>query len=306
MSIDPSRHPTASVGSLQPRIEAAIERALASLDQPGVPPRLRAATRHAVFPGGGRLRPHLALSVARACGDRHPALADAVAAAVELLHCASLVHDDLPVFDDAAIRRGRPSVHAAFGDAQAVLVGDGLIVLAFETLASAGAGSNQLAEVVAAIARGVGPCRGLVAGQAWESEPEPDLAAYHHAKTAALFAAATEAGAIASGGVGSAWRPLGELLGAAYQLADDIADHCGDPAALGKPVRQDAARGRPNAHHALGADAAEQRLAATLTAACEAIPPCPSAPELERWIKRSMRRLLPARVNGDDQLPVAG
>jgi geranylgeranyl pyrophosphate synthase len=96
--------------------------------------KLAAAMRHAVFPGGARIRPQLCLAVARACGDSDPALADAAAAAIELLHCASLVHDDLPCFDDAPLRRGRASVHCAFGERLAVLAGDALIVQAFQTL----------------------------------------------------------------------------------------------------------------------------------------------------------------------------
>ena len=93
--------------------------------------------RYAVFPGGARIRPRLCLAVAQACGEDQPAVTDAAAAAIELLHCASLVHDDLPCFDDAPLRRGKPSVHRAFGERLAVLAGDALIVLAFETLARA-------------------------------------------------------------------------------------------------------------------------------------------------------------------------
>ena len=102
---------------------------------PGRPPLLASALRYAVFPGGHRIRPQLCLAVARACGDERSRSADAAAAAIELLHCASLVHDDLPCFDDADMRRGKPSVHAQFGEPIAVLAGDALIVLAFETLA---------------------------------------------------------------------------------------------------------------------------------------------------------------------------
>ena len=114
------------------------------------PPLLAAAMRHAVFPGGARIRPQLCLAVARACGDAHPALADAAAAAIELLHCASLVHDDLPCFDDAATRRGQPSVHAAYGERLAVLAGDALIVLAFQTLAAAARAGHAAAAGAAA------------------------------------------------------------------------------------------------------------------------------------------------------------
>ena len=103
------------------RIEQSLSAIINQHDVPGAPPRLAAAVRHAVFPGGARIRPQLCLAVAMACGDDDPALADATASALELLHCASLVHDDLPCFDDAAVRRGRPSVQAAFGEPLAVL-----------------------------------------------------------------------------------------------------------------------------------------------------------------------------------------
>ena len=103
------------------RIEQALDAALAQHEVPGAPPKLAAAIRHAVFPGGARIRPQLCIAVARACGDDDPALADAAAVALELMHCASLVHDDLPCFDNAATRRGRPSVQAAYGEPLAVL-----------------------------------------------------------------------------------------------------------------------------------------------------------------------------------------
>ncbi|WP_246683072.1 polyprenyl synthetase family protein, partial [Methylobacterium sp. WL9] len=106
------------------RIETALDAAVAHAEAPGAPPRLAEAIRYAVFPGGHRIRPRLCLSVARACGDDDPAAADAAAAAIELLHCASLVHDDLPCFDDAPMRRQKASVHVAFGEPLAVLTGD--------------------------------------------------------------------------------------------------------------------------------------------------------------------------------------
>ncbi|NBS93692.1 MAG: geranylgeranyl pyrophosphate synthase, partial [Betaproteobacteria bacterium] len=120
----------------QLRIERALDAALRLGESTAAPPRLVAATRHAVFPGGARIRPKLCLAVAWACGDDAPTVSDAAAVAIELMHCASLVHDDLPCFDDAAMRRGQASVHAAFGERLAVLTGDALIVLAFRTLAA--------------------------------------------------------------------------------------------------------------------------------------------------------------------------
>src|SRR5215475_9188376 len=121
------------------RIEKALNEAVGLADQPGCPPRLGAAMRAAVFPKGARVRPRLCHAVASACGDDQPGATNAAGAAIELLHCASLVHDDLPCFDNADLRRGKPSVHKAFGERLAVLAGDGLIVLAFEALGRAGA-----------------------------------------------------------------------------------------------------------------------------------------------------------------------
>src|SRR3954452_16784827 len=141
------------------RIELALTVAVTRAEAPGCPPRLGAALRHAVFPRGARIRPRLCLAVAAACGDDDPTAADAAAAAVELLHCASLVHDDLPCFDDAPTRRGKPSVHRAFGEPLAVLAGDALIVLSFELLGRAIAldGSRRGVELIGMLAAVAGP-----------------------------------------------------------------------------------------------------------------------------------------------------
>jgi geranylgeranyl diphosphate synthase type II len=267
------------------RIEQALAVTLSRAEMPRCPPRLAAAMRHAVFPGGARIRPQLCLAVAVACGDDDPAGADAAAAAIELLHCASLVHDDLPCFDDAPIRRGKPSVHAAFGERLAVLTGDALIVLAFQALAQgAGARPHRLAALIATIARGVGMPAGIAAGQGWECEPRVALADYHRAKTGALFAAATVAGALAAGAEPAPWRSLGERLGEAYQVADDLRDASGDADELGKPVGRDAALGRPSAAGELGIAGAIQRLKHLVAGAIEAIPPCPGAVALRTHI----------------------
>src|SRR5215470_14101640 len=133
------------------RIERALRTAIGRADAVACPPKLAAAMRHAVFPGGARVRPRLCLAVAAACGDDDPDLSDAAAASIELLHCASLVHDDLPCFDDAITRRGRPSVHKAFGEPLAVLAGDALIVLAFQTMARAACSPRRLTKLIASV-----------------------------------------------------------------------------------------------------------------------------------------------------------
>ena len=276
------------------RIERVLIAAAARADAPGAPPRLAAAVRYALFPGGARIRPRLCLAVAGACGEDDPAVTDAAAAAIELLHCASLVHDDLPCFDDAATRRGKPSVHRAFGEPLAVLAGDALIVGAFQALAWGTAGAPQrLGMLLHVIGRAVGMPGGIVAGQAWECEPEPDLAAYQRAKTGALFAAATVAGAAAAGAEPEPWRALGEWLGEAYQVADDLRDAVADEEELGKPVGRDLVLGRPSAVLQLGVGGAMERLERLAAEAVRSIPPCGGAAELRQLILGEAQRLMP-------------
>ncbi|MEM6973097.1 MAG: polyprenyl synthetase family protein [Pseudomonadota bacterium] len=276
------------------RIEAALDRAIAHAEAPGAPPLLADALRHAVFPGGARVRARLCLAVARACGEPDPAASDAAAVAIELMHCASLVHDDLPCFDDAGTRRGKPSVHASFGEPLAVLTGDALIVLAFETLGREGARDGRvLGRLVSILGRATGMPGGICAGQAWESEPAIDLVAYQRAKTGALFVAACAAGAAAAGEGPAHWMPLGERLGEAYQVADDLRDALGDAAALGKPVGQDDTHGRPSAVSSLGAQGAKARLDGLVSAAVAAIPECPGRPLLEALVRSEAKRLVP-------------
>ncbi len=276
------------------RIELALEGALARAEAPPSPPKLAAAMRHAVFPGGGRVRPKLLLAVAGACGDPAPTLSDSAAAALELLHCASLVHDDMPCFDDAATRRGRPSVHAAFGEPLALLAGDALIVAAFEAIARAAPADPTAAAALSLIvARSVGMPNGITAGQGWESEAEIDVSAYHRAKTGALFVAASTGGAVAAGRDPGPWRTLGAKLGEAYQVADDLADAFADADAIGKPAGQDAANGRPNAVAALGAAGAVAKLEGLIAEAADSIPPCPGAGALRDLVRLQAKRLAP-------------
>lgn len=278
------------------RIERALALAIGHADKPGCPPRLVAAMRHAVFPGGARIRPRLCLSVAMACAEDHPAISTAAAAAIELLHCASLVHDDLPCFDDAEIRRGRASVHRAFGQSLAVLTGDALIVLAFQTLARTPCPPERIGGVLLSVSGGVGTPGGIVAGQAWECEPVVDLSSYHRLKTGALFAAATMAGAAAAGVEPTPWRALGEAIGEAFQVADDVRDATATPDELGKPSGRDAALSRPSAVRELGLHGAVRRLERLVDGAIESVPACPGAVELRALIQLEARRLVPGKL----------
>ena len=275
------------------RIESALLAAIAKAEA-GAPPRLAGALRHAVFPGGARVRPRLCLAVAGACGDDQPALSDAAAASLELLHCASLVHDDLPCFDDAPLRRGRPSVHRAFGEPLAVLSGDALIVLAFETLARAGSGSpERLVKLLLALGKAAGAPYGLVSGQAWESEPTIVLEAYHQAKTGSLFTAATMSGALAAGADPAPWRAMGAKLGEAYQVADDLLDAVGDSNDGGKPTLRDAALSRPSAVALLGVKGAVARLRGLVGDAMDSVPDCPGREPLQQLTMQMADRLVP-------------
>ena len=279
------------------RVELALERAVAEASSPGAPPILAEALRYAVFPGGHRIRPQIVLAVARACGDRDPATADAAAAAIELLHCASLIHDDLPAFDNADLRRGKASVHLQFGEPIAVLTGDALIVLAFETLAKAFKRTpSRLPALMSIVARSVGSPHGIVAGQAWECESAVSLSDYQRAKTGALFVGSTLAGAAAAGWSTEPWRALGAAIGEAYQVADDLRDVLCDVEELGKPIGQDARRLRPNAAAELGVGGAKARLKGLVDAAVNAIPDCPGVDELRVLVKAQTTRFFPKQL----------
>ncbi|MEM7081596.1 MAG: polyprenyl synthetase family protein [Pseudomonadota bacterium] len=280
----------------QTRIDTALEQALSAAQHEDCPPRLRESLSYAVFPGGARVRPRLTLSVAAACGASNDAVVDAAAAALELLHCASLVHDDMPCFDDADKRRGKATVHLAFDERIAVLCGDALIVTAFQSLAEAAASSSALPELIRLLGQAVSVPRGIVAGQAWECEPDVALERYQQQKTGALFVAATRLGAAAAGVDSAPWARLGERIGEAYQVADDILDVTANPDEIGKPVGRDAARLNPNSVLEMGMDASVLRLKKLIKAAVGSIPPCPGHEALHETIKIEATALMSAAL----------
>lgn len=281
--------------TLDAQINQCLERALAFDHLGTCPPKLQSALRHAVLPGGAHVRPKLCIAVASAC---HPGsdLSDAFAAAtaLELLHCASLVHDDLPCFDDADQRRGRSSVHMEFGESLAVLTGDALIVLAFQTLAREA--KKHFRDLTLVMSEASAPPHGISAGQAWESEPNIDLQAYHNSKTAALFVAAARAGAISVGECDDEWRALGEHLGRAYQIADDLRDVVLTPEELGKPAKQDVRNCRPSAVESYGVDGAYDRLRAAINEAAASVPDCEGSDGLRQLIHAQSIRLTPKHL----------
>ena len=277
---------------IERQIQSALDRASSN-----APATLAEAMGYAVFPGGGRVRPLLTLATAEACGAKDSPLAFSAATAIELIHCASLVHDDMPAFDNAALRRGKASLFRVYGEPMALLVGDALISLAFEELGYAAmAGPEKAAQLIRVVARGIGASHGIIGGQAWELEEQINIEKYHRAKTGALFEAACVAGAVAAGVDGEAWRELGQLLGEAYQLADDLADVLGDSAAIGKAVGQDGANHAPNAVHRLGVLATVERLEQRIAAAQHAVPACVRHDKMQALIERVGHRLCPPQL----------
>ncbi|WP_299707407.1 polyprenyl synthetase family protein [uncultured Tateyamaria sp.] len=291
---------------LSTRIETAIAEAVGVGQGAGraTPPKLASALHYATAPGGARIRPTILMSVAMACGDDRPAVSNAAASALEMIHCASLVHDDLPCFDDADMRRGKASVHRAYSEPLAVLAGDSLIVLAFETLArQSGHAPERVAQLIMTLAQRTGMPGGICAGQGWESEDQVDLKAYHQAKTGALFIAATQMGAIAAGQDAEQWFELGDRIGEAFQVADDLRDALYDEATLGKPAGQDDLHGRPNAVASFGVQGAISRLKDILGGAIASIPSCPGEAQLAEMVRMYAERLTPvvspSRVPGE-------
>ena len=272
------------------RLEAALRAAVDRLTADGCPPRLAAAIEYAVFPPGNRLRPRLCVAVANALGSGDGEHTEAAAVALEFLHCASLIQDDLPAFDDAADRRGRPATHEAFDVPTAILAADALIIGAFETIARTGTQHPALAAVLTLeIARGTGAPHGAVAGQGWEGETDIDLVRYHRSKTAALFEAATAAGAIVAGHDPAPWRRVGHWLGRAYQIADDIADEGSNG-----QHNSDAALGRPNALRAFGRDASVAELEHCIQQSLDAVPSCPGDRMFRAFLESMLERFRPA------------
>ena len=271
-------------------IERALATALSGALSPDCPPKFASALHYAVFPGGARIRPKLLQAVAYACGDADPVATMAGACAIEFLHCASLVHDDLPCFDGAAYRRGKASVHVEFGERLAVLAGDALIVEAF-------AATANFPQITRIVAQSASAPHGICAGQAWECEDTMDLVNYQRAKTGALFAACTMVGAVAAGRDPLPWQKLGMLIGEAFQVADDLRDVAGVSGEIGKPTGQDAAHGLPNMVSTLGFDGAVQHLDNLLARVVDSIPDCPGRAALGQQIVAVSRSMVPKQLH---------
>jgi farnesyl diphosphate synthase len=252
------------------RVERVLERALPAGEQE--PARLHAAMRYAALGEGKRIRPLLVYATGSAVGVE-PAALDAAAAAVELIHAYSLVHDDLPAMDDDDLRRGRPTTHRAFDEATAILAGDALQVLAFELLANEampGVQDSGRVEMIRLLARASGTL-GMAGGQAM------DLAAtgrklelrqvedMHALKTGALICASVLIACAASPQLPPARREslagYGRAIGLCFQIVDDLLDVLGDPTVTGKVAGSDALRGKPTYPAIAGVAAARARAA---------------------------------------------
>ena len=249
-------------------VDSSLDRFLPGVDT--LPTRLHTAMRYSVFAGGKRIRPILMLAACEAVGGEMKKVLPA-ACAIEMVHSYSLIHDDLPAMDDDDFRRGNPTNHKVYGEATAILAGDGLLTEAFILLSNKNIWGDipaeQSLEVINIIAKGSGSC-GMVGGQVVDMEAEKSpvdlttLEYIHTHKTGALILAAIEVGALLGGASAEQRRALrnyGEAAGLAFQVADDILDIVADPSQLGKDVGSDQQRGKASYPALLGLDGARQR-----------------------------------------------
>ncbi len=246
--------------------QSLIERRLGELFQDS--PRfadLQEAMEYSLLAGGKRIRPVLTLEVCRMCGGEVQ-LALPLACAVEMIHTYSLIHDDLPAMDDDQLRRGRPTNHVVYGEATAILAGDGLLTAAFEQVCAARLPAPQIVEAAACLARNAGPA-GMVGGQALDMAGEgraltrPELEQLQSLKTGALICAAADLGCIAAGGTPAQRaqvRAYALALGRAFQVRDDMLDVISSDQELGKNTGSDQANEKTTFVTTLGLDGCAQ------------------------------------------------
>jgi farnesyl diphosphate synthase len=273
---------SSNLTALSARADDVLGRVLPPEDQP--PVELHRAMRYAVLGGGKRLRPLLVYATGNAFGAPLDRL-DATAAAVEIIHAYSLVHDDLPAMDDDDLRRGRPTCHVAFGEAMAILAGDALQALAFEVLAHDAAldvDANTRVGMLRALATACGS-HGMAGGQAFDLAAvgqrldAAELERMHAYKTGALIRASVRLGALAAGvrdaATLDALERYGHAVGLAFQIRDDLLDVEAGTETLGKTAGKDAAAAKPTYPAILGIDASRAELSRLTDEALEAIAP---------------------------------
>ena len=245
-------------------VEAALDQLLPGED--AQPPSIHRAMRYSVQAGGKRVRPVLCLESARIfAADVTPVLP--VACALEFIHTYSLIHDDLPALDNDDLRRGKPTCHKKFGEATAILAGDALLTLAFETISNAPLEPARRVAILSHVAVSAGTVNGMVGGQVADLEAEgravrpEELEYIHRSKTAALIRASVVAGAI-GGGASDAevtrLKRFGETIGWAFQVVDDILDVEESSVALGKTAGKDAAQKKATYPSLYGLEASRQ------------------------------------------------
>lgn len=247
---------------------------------PDCPEQLAAAIRHSLLAPCKRLRPLLVLMACEACGcDRRAALP--AACAVEMIHTYSLIHDDLPAMDDDEMRRGRPSCHAQFGEATAILAGDALVAQAFEVLARDVRPAEIAARCCGELAHAAGACN-LVGGQEDDLRNEfakvdtGELERIHRRKTGAMIRVSLRLGGMIAGAGGeqiTALDAYGERLGLAFQIVDDLLDLQGNTSTMGKKTGKDSSRGKPTFPALIGEAESRRRAEGLVAAACAALGP---------------------------------
>lgn len=269
-----------SLTALRQASNARVDATLNALfDERAVVPRLDNAMRHGLLVGGKRLRPLLVYLAGQALGAREEDL-DAPAAAIELIHAYSLIHDDLPAMDDDDLRRGQPTVHIAYDEATAILAGDALQTLAFDALARTA--HPRLGSLITTLTTASGR-EGMVAGQALDlaaigGHPDVDALAHMHAhKTGALIVAAVRMGGLIAVDESdpriNALTRYARAIGLAFQIHDDVLDVTGDTMTLGKISGADAARAKPTYPSLLGLEGAQQKARTLIDEAIAALAP---------------------------------
>jgi farnesyl diphosphate synthase len=249
------------MGAIQARVEEALKRSLPGPQH--APARLHEAMRYATLEGGKRVRPLLTFAAGELAGA-DPARLEIAAAAVEMIHAYSLVHDDMPCMDDDVLRRGKPTVHVEYDEATALLVGDALQTLAFQLLAERieGVDAERQLEMLRTLALASGS-RGMAGGQAIDLEStgkqltQTELEFMHVRKTGALISAAVKLGALCGGPCPAALEQYGHRVGLAFQVVDDVLDAEASTATLGKTAGKDSKQGKPTYVSAMGAPRAK-------------------------------------------------
>jgi geranylgeranyl diphosphate synthase type II len=276
-------------------VDAALDRYVPRPD--GFGRRLFEAMRHSLFSGGKRLRPCLCLLVCESLGGARRAALPA-ACALEMVHTYSLIHDDLPAMDDDDLRRGRATCHKAFDEATAILAGDALLTLAFQTVAENAPSPGHATRITAILSRAAGPL-GMVLGQMrdLESEGRPcsidRIRDIHATKTAAMIAASFEIGSVAAGADEEVTRRLSEAglgVGLAFQIVDDILDVTATTAQLGKTAGKDAAGGKATYPAAIGLDASRREAESRTEEALRLLPGGESFSLLHELVRKMLFR----------------